>query len=235
MTNKLISHKKGKGAHLREFILGGQDGLVNVLGLLLGAATATQFIDQKIVIIAGLSALFAESISMGAVAYTSSKAARDYYYGELQRERREIRVNPDTEQQQLRRLYYKKGFRGTLLDNIVSHISSNKKLWLETIMTEDLRLYPHEYSNPLRTGIIVLIATVIGSLIPLFPYFFWSVGTATIIALAVSAATLFIAGVIKAKWTVGGWKRSGTEMLAIGMLASIAGFGVGILLERIFA
>jgi hypothetical protein len=57
---------------LSDVILGGQDGLVNVLGVILGVAAATQ--DARILIAAGLAATFAESISMGAVAYTSTLA-----------------------------------------------------------------------------------------------------------------------------------------------------------------
>ncbi|HLD12600.1 MAG TPA: VIT1/CCC1 transporter family protein [Candidatus Nanoarchaeia archaeon] len=64
------------GSLLRDIILGGQDGVVNVLGLVLGVAAATA--DPRIILIAGLAGGFAESISMAAVAYTSTKAARDF-------------------------------------------------------------------------------------------------------------------------------------------------------------
>ena len=50
-----------QGNVLRDIILGGQDGLVNVLGSVLGVAAATN--DTKIVIIAGIAATLAESIS----------------------------------------------------------------------------------------------------------------------------------------------------------------------------
>src|SRR5581483_1017734 len=62
---------------LRDVILGGQDGLVNVLGLSLGLVAAQT--DTRVIIIAGLAAGFSEAISMGAVAYTSSLADRAYY------------------------------------------------------------------------------------------------------------------------------------------------------------
>ncbi len=74
MNNKPF---KGFAGKLHDIILGGQDGLVNVLGIVLAVAAATA--STKIVLISGLAATFAESISMGAVAYTSSKAAREYY------------------------------------------------------------------------------------------------------------------------------------------------------------
>ncbi len=64
-----------RGVLLRDIILGWQDGVVNVLGLVLGVATATD--STRLIIISGLAALFAESASMAAVAYTSSKAAKD--------------------------------------------------------------------------------------------------------------------------------------------------------------
>jgi predicted membrane protein (TIGR00267 family) len=71
---------------LHDLILGGQDGLVNVLGIVLGVAAATA--STRIVLISGLAATFAESISMGAVAYTSTKAAKEYY---LSRGRKPLR------------------------------------------------------------------------------------------------------------------------------------------------
>lgn len=74
-------------AKLHDIILGGQDGLVNVLGIVLGVAAATA--STRIVLISGLAATFAESISMGAVAYTSTKAAKEYYLGLARRVPRE--------------------------------------------------------------------------------------------------------------------------------------------------
>ena len=73
---------------LANIILGGQDGLVNVLGIVLGVAAATN--DPKIVVVAGLSATFAESISMGAVAFTSMLAETAHYESEKEREARHI-------------------------------------------------------------------------------------------------------------------------------------------------
>ena len=62
-----ISHRK---LDLRDIILGGQDGLVNVLGVTLGVAAASA--DTPLILAGGLAATFAESFSMAAVAYTSS-------------------------------------------------------------------------------------------------------------------------------------------------------------------
>src|SRR5438067_11963315 len=79
--------RPGIARSLRDIILGGQDGLVNVLGLVLGVAAATA--QLRIIVVAGLAATFSESIAMGGVAYTSALAERDYYLAQLAKERRE--------------------------------------------------------------------------------------------------------------------------------------------------
>ena len=62
--------KRQSHLNLHDVILGGQDGLVNVLGVTLGVAAASA--DTRFILAAGLAATFAESFSMAAVAYTSS-------------------------------------------------------------------------------------------------------------------------------------------------------------------
>src|SRR2546425_2358233 len=85
-----LAEKHAQPGLLSDFILGSQDGLVNVLGVILGVAVASRNLSDPITIIlaGGLAATFAESISMGAVAYTSTLARRDHYLAEVERERR---------------------------------------------------------------------------------------------------------------------------------------------------
>ncbi len=79
--SKLETHEHhSRSSILSDFILGSQDGLVNVLGIILGISAATS--DIRLIFVAGLAALGAESISMGAVAYTSTLARRKYYLNE---------------------------------------------------------------------------------------------------------------------------------------------------------
>src|SRR5215469_13345477 len=73
---------------LRDVILGGQDGLVNALGIILGIAAVTS--QTHILIATVLAASAAESLSMGAVAYTSSLAQKDHYTSERKKEMDEI-------------------------------------------------------------------------------------------------------------------------------------------------
>ena len=166
--------KKNK-INFREYILGGQDGLVNVLGLVLGVASATQ--NSSIVIISGIVATVAESVSMAAVAFTSTEAAKDYYKSK-----------------------------------------TTKKV-------------PIDFKYPIKSTIIVGLSTLIGSIIPLISFFLLPVKQAIIGSLIVSAIALFTVGALKAKLSLGNWKKSGMELLIIGMISALLGYGVGLLLK----
>lgn len=99
---------------LRDVILGGQDGLVNILGIVLGVIAGGG--SKMVLLAAGFAAAITESISMGAVGYTSSVSERDYYQAEQAREAAEIDATPEAERQEIRDIYATKGFAGDLLD-----------------------------------------------------------------------------------------------------------------------
>src|SRR5574339_545605 len=132
MVEQIAQREDARDPHRRasalsDIILGGQDGLVNVLGVILGVAAATS--DTRIVLVAGLAATFAESVSMGAVAYTSAMADADFYESEREREYRHIREMPHLEREEIRAICAEKGFRSDLLERIVSTITANPDIW----------------------------------------------------------------------------------------------------------
>jgi VIT1/CCC1 family predicted Fe2+/Mn2+ transporter len=160
----------GSSAIIRDIILGGQDGLVNVLGVVLAIATATH--SKYIILISGLAATFAESISMAAVAYTSAKAGKEFYV------KRHARIS-------------------------------------------------EEFSYPVRDAFVVGVAAIVGSLIPLIPFFFIPVQEAFWATLGFSTLVLFASGAVKAKYTGTNPFKSAVEMAVVGMTAAIAGYLIG--------
>lgn len=221
---KLFEHHGGGAKWLRDFILGGQDGLVNVLGIILGLAIGTG--DVRVVIIGGLAAMFAESVSMGAVAYTSTKASVDYYHSQEARERYEMANIPQRERREVRDIYYARGFRGKLLKDVTEKICSDKNRWLDVMMAEELGL-SKDFESPMKAAIIVFLAAMVGSFIPLFAFFLVPLYTATILSVIFSAIALFITGAVEAKLTVGNWIWKGIQLMVIGMVAAFVGFAVG--------
>ena len=218
-----------KATALSDIILGGQDGLVNVLGVILGIAAATS--DPRLVMIAGLSATFAESVSMAAVAFTSTLADADLYASERQREYRHIQEVPHLEQQEVRTIYTEKGFKGDLLERIVRTITQDHDVWVAVMMAEEHQLYPVDRSTALRSAIVVGISAVVGSLIPLIPFAFLPVTPSMLVSILLTALVLWVVGAYKARLTVGRPLKSGLEMALIGTLSALAGYLVGALLK----
>jgi vacuolar iron transporter family protein len=210
---------------LRDVILGGQDGLVNILGIILGVIAAGG--SETVLIVAGFAAAITESISMGAVGYTSSISERDYYLAERARESDEIAASPDAERQEIRDIYAAKGFTGPLLEDVVTTITANRDTWLATMMDEELHLQPVENQAVLRAAVVIGIATLIGHLIPLVPFLFLDRTPALILAIALSTLALFAVGVYSAVTLVGDWRMSGLKMVVIGLGAAAIGFAVG--------
>lgn len=221
-------HRKNASG-LSDIILGGQDGLVNVLGVILGVAAATS--DPRIVVVAGLAATFAESVSMGAVAYTSTLADADYYDSEMEREHRHIEKVPQLESQEIRQIYTEKGFKGELLDRIVDTITANREVWVAVMMSEEHQLSPTDRKQAWKVALVVGFSAIIGSLIPLLPFAFLPVGMSMWVSVVITALVLFTVGFYKARITVGKPAKSGLEMAIIGTLSALVGYVVGALLK----
>lgn len=223
---EIISEPHIKQTFLRDVILGGQDGLVNVLGIILGVGIAS--LDTRLVLIAGLAATFAESVSMAAVAYTSETARGDHYEAELAREKREVEEIPGAEREEIRDIYRKKGFSGRLLEEIVAKITSDKKIWVDTMMREELNLEPVNQKDALKSSLIVGSAAVVGSLIPLSSFFFLPVKEGIVVSLAISSLALFLTGFYKGLATTGKPLKSGLQLFIIGMTAALIGYLIGL-------
>ena len=216
---------------LHDWVLGGQDGIVNLLGTMLGVAVVTR--NPTILIVTGLASAAAESLSMAAVAFTSMRASQSFYESERERQRQLIEDNPILQREILIDAYERRGLARHEATQIVTDFTKDKSVWLEMLMEEHLHLYSSERVKPWRSALIVGAASVIGSLIPVIPFFFTVGYQAIAWSLGLSAIVLFGGGALGAVVTIGDWRKRGLELVVIGMVAAIAGFGIGMLFTRV--
>jgi VIT1/CCC1 family predicted Fe2+/Mn2+ transporter len=215
------------GTSLSDLILGGQDGVVNVLGVLLGVAAAGG--GSRIIVAAGLATASAGAISMAAVAYTSALAAADVYRSELAREHRHVRQVPTLERAEVRDIYERKGFSGALLDRIVETITADPDVWVALMMSEEHHLAPVSRRDALRSAVVVGLSALVGALVPVAPFLFGGVVGAAMASVGVAGGLLFGVGAYKAKQTKSPVLRSAMELVAIGLVSAIAAWGIGTL------
>ena len=105
-----------------------------------------------------------------------------------------------------------------------SAFSSDKKIWVDFMMAEERQIQPVKTKEVLKSSVIVTIATLIGHLIPLVPFFFLSSQPSLIVSIIISAIALFAVGAYQAITLVGSWWKSGIRMLIIGLGAASLGY-----------
>ncbi len=218
-------------SHLPDVILGGQDGLVNMLGVILGVAAATS--EVRAVLAAGLAATFSQAVSMAAVAYSSKRAEEETYSGEEERERRHIRAAPTLEREDVREIFRRKGFDGAMLERIVETITANEDVWVSVMMTDEHHLSPVPNGQPVRSALVVGTSSLVGSLLPLVPFVAFPMRAGMIVAAAVSALALFATGAYKGILAADRPARRGLEMAAIGLVSAVVGYAVGTLVSEL--
>ncbi|MBV8774723.1 MAG: VIT1/CCC1 transporter family protein [Deltaproteobacteria bacterium] len=218
-------HAIGGGTSLRDTMLGLNDGLVAAFAVTSGVAGA--FSSSNIVVMAGLAEMLGGAVSMGLAAYASARAHLEFYRSEEQRERDEIRRWPEHERDEIRSIYRDKGFSGPLLDQIVSHITADPTRWRGVMMREELGFGAEVMEPPLRSGLTVGSAYLVGAAVPMLPYLL-SLPTAGILLSAFATViALFLVGAAKTLLTGRRWWRSGLESMLIGIVAAAVTYSVG--------
>lgn len=114
---------------------------------------------------------------------------------------------------------------------MVETITANRDRWLETMMNEELRLQPVENADIVRSALVITVATLVGHVIPLAPFFVLPRPTALVTAIVLSALVLFGVGAYSAITLVGDWRRNGVQMLLIGLGAALVRFLVSSLVH----
>jgi VIT1/CCC1 family predicted Fe2+/Mn2+ transporter len=214
---------------LRDVILGGQDGLVNVLGLSLGLAAATG--DARVILTAGIAAAMAESIAMAGVAFTASGAEGSWARLVGERSRGEMAGRAGVRAAGIGSALRADGWPDDRVAVVGAVLAAERDGWLAEV--DDLRaaLAPVRERHPARAAAIVGVSTLVGSSIPLAPFVVLPVEIAVAVSLVVGASVLAIVGGLRARAVGGRPLRPALEMVAIGLLSALAGFAIGILLR----
>ncbi len=221
------------GGKIRSVILGLNDGLISTFTLLVGVATATlgTIGSNIIVILTGMAAMVSGAISMGLGEYVSSKSEYNYIKNEIRKEKAEIQLFPEEEKEEVRESCEEMGLKGAILDGCVESITSNEERWLNFLLKSELGL--EEPENPIIGAILTFISFIIGSLVPQVPYFINLGFNSLLLSSILSFGSLFIVGVLKTKITGEKKIKGALEMLIIGLVAFMASFSIGLLLEQL--
>jgi VIT1/CCC1 family predicted Fe2+/Mn2+ transporter len=191
------------------------------------------------VLILGFANLFADGFSMAVGNYLATKSQKEYIERERRREEWEIDNLAEQEKQEIRDIYTNKGFKDEILEEIVRIITSRRKVWIDTMMKEELGLI-EDKRRPFDTAMTTFVAFNAIGVIPLVPFIALFVAGSLISAIdafvystVFTAIAFFLIGAIKGRILRKSLIWSGTNTLLIGGAAAAVAFAVGYLLNAL--
>src|SRR5712692_3995060 len=210
---------------IRDFVFGFGDGINTSLGIVAGVGGAD--VSSNIIILAAIVAMFTGAKAMAVQNYLAVKAQTQLLHSEIEREKWEMVNVPEAERQEIEDVYKAKGFSGIELESIVNKITSDKKVWLETMLTEELKLNLEIVGSPLKSAFRMFGAFLVGGILPIIPYFFSSGFIPLLIAIGASLSASFVIGALKSKLANLSILRGGLEMAGLGTGIALIGYGIG--------
>jgi VIT1/CCC1 family predicted Fe2+/Mn2+ transporter/rubrerythrin len=210
---------------VRELVFGAQDGLVSTFAVVAGLAAAG--VDHGVVFLGGAVASAAGVLSMSIGAYLSSRAQRQVYEAEIERERSEIRERPGEETAELLAALIARGMSRSDAVEVARRFVRHPRLLLETLAMFELGLAPQRLGTPFRDALVMAAAFGGGSMLPVAPFLYPRLGVALAVSAGLSTLGLFTLGVVKARLAGLSPIRSGLEVMALGVASGIIGYGLG--------
>ena len=220
-------------SYLRDLVYGAIDGTVTTFAVVAGVVGAD--LKTNIVIILGVANLLADGFSMAVSNYLGTRAEQEQHARARMTEESHIEVLPEGEREEIRQIFAGKGFSGEQLDQVVEVITSDRQLWVETMMKEELGLPTHEVSA-LRAACYTMLAFVAVGSLPLVAYaidaaFPGAIGEPFVLSAVMTAFAFTMVGAAKSRFVLVPWWRSSLETLLVGGIAATLAFAAGIFLS----
>lgn len=212
-------------------ILGGIDGCVTTFAVVSGAVGAG--FSSSVALILGVANLIADGFSMAISNYESIKARQEFSDSIRQTEQEHIEKVPAGEREEVRQIFEKKGFSGEVLERIVDTISSDRRLWVDTMLMEEHGIQKSN-PNPIKAAVTTFIAFIVVGAIPLIPFVISGMekDMQFIISAALAAIMFFSIGTMKSLVFAKPVLRSGIGTLLTGGTAAMLAFLVGYILRE---
>ena len=220
-----------KLSRIREFVLGAQDGLLVPLGVVTGMAAANP--GKAAILVAGLAEAVAGAIAMGGGSYLASEAEEGLYAAEIRDEGQEVIDEPEREIAELALVLEDEGLDRASAEQVAQGLAANPNVFLRTKVQKELGLSPDAGGAAIGDALVVGCTYLGAAIIPLWPYFFFGIGTALPISLGCTLVALFVLGVVKGTVARQRVLFAGGQVLLIGGVSAGVGWVIGHLVTNI--
>ncbi len=216
---------------LRAGVLGANDGIVSVAGIVVGVAAAT--LERAPIFTAGTAGLAAGALSMALGEYVSVSTQRDTEKALLSKERTELDTQPAAELDELAALYEAKGLSPATARTVAEELTDHDAFAAHIDI--ELGIDPDELTNPWQAAISSAIAFTVGALLPLLAILLPPPALRIPVTVAAVLIALAVTGWISARLGGADAKRATVRVLIGGALAMAITFGIGRLVGGVVA
>lgn len=228
-THEGEEHLEEVGAKLnwlRAGVLGANDGIVSVAGVVIGVAGATT--NLIAIITAGLAAWVAGAFSMAGGEYVSVSTQRDTEKALLEKERWELKTMPHEEFDELADLYVQRGVTPEVAQLVARDLTKHDALRAHA--DAELGIDPDALTNPWAAALSSMIAFTAGALLPMGVVLL-PVDAATRVWLVVAAVAvgLLLTGWVSAALGKAAIGKAIARNVGMGMLTMAVTYAVGAL------
>jgi VIT1/CCC1 family predicted Fe2+/Mn2+ transporter len=219
-------HADVSGGWLRAATFGAMDGLVTNIALIAGVGGGGA--GTHTLVLTGVAGLVAGAISMGIGEYTSVQTQNEQIAAELDKELRELRVNPEAEADELVGMWTARGLPAGLARQVADILKVHPEQALRVHAQEELGVVPDELPSPWVAAASSFVCFSLGAAVPLLPYL---LGFSSLwLALGLGGIGLFAAGVLVARFTARSWYYNGLRQLVFGAVAAGITYLIGTLI-----
>jgi VIT1/CCC1 family predicted Fe2+/Mn2+ transporter len=219
-------HRVESGGFLRNVVYGFNDGLTANFGLVAGVLGATATQQHEAVVVAGVAGVIADALSMGSSGYLAAKSELEVHAHEIAMERDEIAYMPELERDELALIYETKGMAPAAARVLADEAMKDPERMLQEKVVSELGIGTPT-SSPMREAWITGIATAVGAVLPVFPFFVMRGMPAIITSFVVAMAMHFLVGAARSVFTGRGLIRSGFDMFVVGLGVAVVGYFAG--------
>ncbi|MDT3470348.1 VIT1/CCC1 transporter family protein [Stenotrophomonas maltophilia] len=219
-------HRSERVGWLRAAVLGANDGIVSVAGLVVGVAASGA--PASTILATGVAGTVAGAMSMAAGEYVSVQTQADTEAADLAAEKRELHEDPHSELEELSAIYRHRGLDPVLARQVAEQLTAHDALGAhardELGITDTLR------ARPLQAALASAGAFTCGAALPVLTALLAPVDKVAMITTASTLLGLCLTGAMAAQAGGAPPVRGAVRVMFWGALAMAAAAAVGRLL-----
>ena len=208
---------------LRAGVLGANDGIVSVAGIVIGVAGATS--ARGPIFTAGLAGLVAGAVSMALGEYVSVSSQRDSERAQIKQEKGELAATPEAELTELTALYEAKGLSAATVRTVATELTSHGALAAH--LDAELHIDPADIPSPVQAAAASALSFTSGALLPLLAILLPPAALRVPVTFAVVLIALGLAGALSARLGGSSIRRAVLRLVIGGALGLAFTYGIG--------